>query len=257
MDLGLRGRAAFVAASSKGMGRAIAEHFAAEGADVGMCARGTEALSAAAESVRAHGVRVVSTVADVAEPAQARTAIERTVGELGRLDALVINVGGPPRGTFEELDDDTWHRWYDVLFMSAVRMVRAALPALRRSDAAAILFIASSTVRQQLPGLTLSNTIRGAVNGLSKTLAAELAPGVRVNSLLPGSIRTDRQIELARMAGVTDLDEHFRAVGRVNPLGRVGEPAEIGRVAVFLCSPAASFITGTNVAVDGGEIRAV
>ena len=257
MDLGIRGRAAFVAASSKGMGRAIAECFAAEGADVGMCARGPEALHAAAESVRAHGVRAVASVADVAEDAQLRGAVDRTVQEFGRLDMLVVNAGGPPRGMFDELNDEQWHRWYDVLFLSAVHMIRAALPALRASDAASILFIASSTVRQQLPGLTLSNAIRGAVNGLSKTLANELAPQVRVNSLLPGSIRTDRQIELARMAGVTDLEAHFRSAGGVNPMGRVGEPVEIARVAVFLCSPAASFVTGTTVAVDGGQIQSV
>src|SRR5579864_2844318 len=171
MDLGIRGRAAFVAASSKGMGRAIAECFAAEGADVGMCARDEQALNAAAESVRSHGTRVVATVADVADGAQVANAIARTVQAFGRLDTLVVNAGGPPRGTFEELDDDSWYRWYDVLFMSAVRMIRDALPALRASDAPSILFIASSTVRQQLPGLTLSNSIRGAVNGLSKTLA--------------------------------------------------------------------------------------
>lgn len=239
------------------MGRATAECFAAEGADVGMCARGAEALHGAAEGVRRHGVRVVETVADLGIEADANAAMERTTRELGRLDALVVNTGGPPRGLFDELDDARWREWYEALFMSAVHLIRAALPALRRSDAAAILFIASSTVKQQLGGLTLSNTIRGAVNGLSKTLANELAPQVRVNSLLPGAIRTDRQIELARMAGVSDLEEHFRQAGRVNPMGRVGEPDEIARVAVFLCSPAASFINGTVVAVDGGQIQSV
>ncbi|MBV8194920.1 MAG: SDR family oxidoreductase [Candidatus Dormibacteraeota bacterium] len=257
MDLGLKGRAAFVAASSKGMGRATAECFAAEGADVGMCARGEDALDAAAAAVRARGVRVVSTVADVTDPAQAVSAVQRTVRELGRLDALVVNAGGPPRAFFEELDDAQWRTAFESLFMSAVQLVHAALPALRESDAAAILFIASSTVKQQIKGLTLSNAIRGAVNGLSKTLANELAPRVRVNSLLPGSIRTDRQIELARSAGVTDLDAHFRTVGAGSPMQRVGEPEEVGRVAVFLCSPAASFVTGTAVAVDGGIIQAV
>ena len=257
MDLGLRGRAAFVAASSKGMGRAIAEEFAREGADVGMCARTADSLHAAAVAVRAHGVRVVETVADVAAAGEAESAVQRSAAELGRLDALVVNASGPPHGSFEQLSDAAWDAAYQLTLMSAVRLVRAALPALQRSDAAAIVFISSWSVKQPIRGLTLSNTVRGATAGLAKTLANELAPSVRVNTILPGTIRTDRQIELAQASGASNLDEYFRGMAGSIPLGRLGEPEEIARAAVFLCSPAASFITGQMLAVDGGVIQAV
>jgi 3-oxoacyl-[acyl-carrier protein] reductase len=257
MDLGLRGRAAFVAASSMGMGRAIAEEFALEGADVGMCARHDATLQTAADALRTHGIRVVATTADVADAEQTRIAVERTVSEFGRLDALVVNAGGPPRAFFEDLDDEKWEAAHRLTFMSAVHLIQAALPALRRSDSAAILFITSTSVKVPISGLTLSNSIRGAVSGLAKTLSNELAPQIRVNSLLPGAVRTDRQIELARASGVTDLDAFFSSVGKINPLGRVGAPDEIARVAVFLCSPAAAFVTGVALAVDGGQIQSV
>jgi len=183
--------------------------------------------------------------------------VERTVAELGRLDVLVVNAGGPLRATFDELDDDRWEAAHQLTLMSAVHLIRAALPALRESDSAAILFISSTSVKQPIGGLTLSNAIRGSISGLAKTLSNELAPQIRVNSLLPGWIRTDRQIETARASNVTDLDAYFANVGRGTPLGRVGEPEEIARAAVFLCSPAASFITGVSLAVDGGQIQSV
>ncbi len=240
-----------------GMGRAIAEEFALEGADVGMCARHDATLQTAADALRTHGIRVVATTADVADAEQTRIAVERTVSEFGRLDALVVNAGGPPRAFFEDLDDEKWEAAHRLTFMSAVHLIQAALPALRRSDSAAILFITSTSVKVPISGLTLSNSIRGAVNGLAKTLSNELAPQIRVNSLLPGAVRTDRQIELARASGVTDLDAFFSSVGKINPLGRVGAPDEIARVAVFLCSPAAAFVTGVALAVDGGQIQSV
>ena len=257
MDLGLSGRAAFVAASSKGMGFATAETFAAEGASVGMCARGGDALGAAAERVRAHGVRVSATAADLNDPEQTATAVDRAVQELGRLDCLVVNAGGPPRGMFDELDDARWEGAVSLTLMSAVHLVRAALPALRRSDAPAICFIASWSVKQPIEGLTLSNSIRGAVAGLAKSLSRELAPQIRVNMVLPGTIRTERQLELARAAGATDIEPYMRGLAQDIPLDRIGDPDEVARAVVFLCSPAASYITGAMLAVDGGVIRSV
>lgn len=259
MDLGLRGRVAFVAASSRGMGLAIAHHFAAEGADVAMCARDAGALAAAADAVRAHGTRVVASTADLTDAAQITSAVDAAVGQLGRLDALVVNAGGPAPGTFETLDDAAWQATHALTFMSAVRLVRAALPALRESDAASILFVSSYSIRQPITGLTLSNAIRLGVAGLAKTLALELAPTVRVNTLLPGNIATDRAIDLARThaaaAGRT-ADEVISDTTSTIPLQRYGTPDEFARAAVFLSSPAAAYITGATVPVDGGIISA-
>ena len=258
MDLGLRGRAAFVAASSKGMGLAIAQHFAAEGADVGMCARDATTLESAAASVRAAGVRVVAVPTDLSDAAQVIAAVERTASELGRLDALVVNAGGPPPGVFDTLDDDAWHAAVELTLMSAVRMIRAALPHLRRSDAPSILFVSSLTVRQPLLGLTLSNSIRLAVAGLAKSLTYELAPAVRVNTLLPGNIATDRSIQLARArAGAGRTAEDVMAdTARAIPAGRYGTPDEFARAAVFVSSPAAAYVNGATIPVDGGLITA-
>jgi 3-oxoacyl-[acyl-carrier protein] reductase len=257
MDLGLRGRAAFVAASSKGMGRATAECFAGEGADLGMCARGGGELEEAAAAVRARGVRAVARVADLGDAAQVGLALEAVAGELGRLDALVVNAGGPPPGVFRQLDDAAWRTAHELTLMSAVRLVRAALPWLERSDAPSVLFISSFSIRQPIGNLVLSNAVRASVLGLAKSLATEIAP-VRVNTLLPGMIRTGRAMALAqsRAAPGQSVEEVMEAHARqVIPLRRYGEPEEFARVAVFLSSPAASYVTGAALAVDGGIIQ--
>lgn len=258
MDLGLRGRAAFVAASSKGMGRATAECFAAEGADVGMCARGAEELAEAAAAVRARGVRAVARQADLADAAQIEPMLAEVATELGRLDALVVNAGGPPFGFFRDLDDAAWQRAHELTLMSAVRLVRAALPWLERSDAPSVVFVSSFSIRQPIGNLLLSNAVRMSVLGLAKSLATELAP-VRVNTLIPGMIRTDRAVSLARARAREGqsvdevMEEHAR---QITPLRRYGEPEEFARVTVFISSPAASYVTGAAIPVDGGIIQA-
>ncbi len=258
MDLGLRGRAAFVAASSKGMGLAIAQTFAAEGADVAMCARNGAELLAAAESVREHGTRVVAHAADVSDAAQVRDVIAHAAADLGRLDILVVNAGGPPPGVFEGLDDDAWNAAHQLTLMSAVRLVRESLPHLRQSDAASVVFLSSYSIRQPIYGLTLSNSVRLGVAGLAKSLSVELAPAVRVNTLLPGSIATGRALELAmsRARPGESAGEVMEQSAREIPLRRYGQPDEFARAAVFVASPAASYITGATIPVDGGLIRA-
>ena len=234
MDLGLRGRAAFVAASSKGMGRAIAEQFAAEGADVGMCARTDSALQTAAESVRTHGVRVVATPADVADAQQARVAVERAVNDFGRLDALVVNAGGPPRGSFNDIDGEMWEAAHQLTFMSAIHLIQAALPALRESDAAAILFITSTSVKQPISGLTLSNSIRGSVSGLAKTSRDRTCAADSRQLVAPGAIRTDRQIEVARAAGLLTSTRSSRARARSIHSVALASPRRFARGRVSL-----------------------
>jgi 3-oxoacyl-[acyl-carrier protein] reductase len=240
------------------MGRAIAETFAAEGADVGMCARGADELEAAATAVRAHGGRVAARPCDLTVAGEAERAVNEVADELGRLDALVVNAGGPPPGTFAALDDDAWHTAHELTLMSAVRLVRAALPHLQGSDAASILFVSSFTIRQQVANLVLSNSVRMSVAGLAKSLANELAPRVRVNTLLPGFIRTERSLDLARVraGGSRSVDDVLAEQAAEIPLGRFGEPDEFARVACFLSSPAAAYVTGTVLACDGGLIRA-
>jgi 3-oxoacyl-[acyl-carrier protein] reductase len=257
VDLGLSGRTAFVAAASRGIGRAIAIQFAAEGSDVGLCARDAGALEATAATIREAAVRAVPSVADVTDEAAVTAAVQRTVRDTGRLDALVVNAGGPPTGTFDAVGDDGWSQAFQLLLMSAVHLVRAALPSLRRSDAASIIFVSSTAIRQPIPGLLLSNATRAAVAGLAKTLAGELAPTIRVNTVMPGRIRTGRQEALARQRHPdVDIEATIAEEAKVIPLQRFGDPTEFARAAVFLSSPAASYITGAALAVDGGLIQA-
>lgn len=260
MDLGLSGRIALVTAASKGLGRAVALALAQEGADVAICSRDEAQIREAAEEIRdATGVRVLARVADVSRKEHIDALIAAVQAEYGRIDILVSNSGGPPPGRFLELDDGAWQKAVDLLLMSAVRLARGVLPGMQERGWGRILFITSGSVKQPIQNLILSNSVRAAVTGMAKTLAGEVGRhGITVNCLAPGRIDTER---------VRSLDENTAArMGRTPaevraaleaaiPLGRYGHVNEFGRVAAFLCSEAASYITGSTVVVDGGNIN--
>ncbi len=262
MDLGLQGKVALVAAASKGLGRAVAEEFAREGAQVAICSREEAAITAAAEGIaRATGARMLPVAADVGTREGCETFVQAALAAFGGVDALVVNAGGPPPGRFDDLDDAAWQKAIDVTLFSAVRLTRLALPSLRARGGGSILYMTSSTVRQptQYLNLILSTAIRSAVQGLAKTLSADLAKdGIRVNALQPGRISTERVAQLdAEAAGRTGKTaEEIRAQFEkgVIPLGRYGRPDEFGTAAVFLSSPRASYITGQSLLVDGGMV---
>ncbi len=254
MDLGLRGSRALVGGGSGGLGGAIAEVLRAEGAQVALAARPSARLDAAAVRLEA-----VAVPADLSDPDGPAAAVAAAVAALGGLDLLVVNSGGPPPGRFEELDEATWQTAIDGTLWSALRLLRAALPHLREGRDPAILVILSSSAREPIPGLTTSNLLRPGLAGLIKSMVEEIVP-VRINGIAPGRLATDRiaQIDAAR-ARTTDLpveEIRRRTLDRI-PLGRYGDPLELGRVAAFLLSPAASYVTGAIVPVDGGMVRAL
>lgn len=257
MDLGLKDRVALVTASSKGLGAATAREFAREGAQVIMCARSGDLLAERAKEIEEEtGSKPAVVEADLTR----RTDIERVVGTVrdtyGRLDALFINAGGPPPGVFEDLEDSAWEAAVELTLMSAVRLARAALPMMREQGEGSILACTSVSVKQPVDGLMLSNALRMGVTGMLKTLAGEVGPaGIRVNMILPGWTKTQRAVNLlksrAEKAGTTPETEETKLTSGV-PLRRMGRPEEFARTAVFLSSPAASYITGVSMLVDGG-----
>lgn len=254
MDLGLTGHRALVGGGSGGLGGAIAAALRAEGVAVALVARDRERLDD-----RAARLDAVAVPADLSTPGGPSDAVAGTVAALGGLDLLVVNSGGPPAGRFEDLDEAAWAKAIDGTMLSTIRLLRAALPALREGRDPAILVILSSSVREPISGLTTSNTIRPGLAGLVKSLVDEIVP-VRINALAPGRFSTARIAELdaARSAssGVA-IEEIRRATIARIPLGRYGDPAELGRVGAFLLSPAAAYVTGAIVPVDGGMIRAL
>ena len=261
VDLQLRGRVALVNAASRGLGRGIAAALAAEGAKLVISSRDAEAVARAAEEIStASGAEVLPVAADVSRPGAAEHLVSNALDRYGRLDILVNNSGGPPGALFVDLDDDAWQSAFELLLLNVVRMVRASLPHLRASGRGRVVNVASTSVRQPIPGLILSNAMRAGVAGLAKTLSGELAADhITVNTVLPGRILTNRLREAfiarANQMGVP-VDELARAeVAKEIPLGRVGEPEDMAKLVAFLCSDAASYITGQTVAVDGGQVR--
>ena len=252
MDLGLKGRRAFVAAASKGLGKACAAALAAEGAQVFIASRDAKAIEAAAKEIGAAGRRA----ADLSKPGEPEAAIEAAASALGGLDIVVANAGGPPPGTFQTTDLEAWEAAYQLTVMSAVRLVHAALPHLKASGRGRVVFITSITVRQPIANLVLSNSLRAAVTGLSKSLALELAPdGVAVNCIAPGTILTDRIRQLHGGAG--NLEESLRRAAESIPAKRIGSPDELGALCAFLCSEQAGYITGQTIGIDGGALVGV
>jgi 3-oxoacyl-[acyl-carrier protein] reductase len=260
MDLGLAGKVALVTAASAGLGLATAETLGREGARVAICAREPRALEAAAARLRSTGAsEVASFVCDLTQAAQIESMVAAVVARFGTVHVLVNNAGGPRPGTFGDLADADWQRAFELTLMSAVRTTRAVLPCMRRQRWGRIVNVSSYSVKQPIPDIMLSNSLRLGVAGWAKTLAAEVArDNVLINTVAPGWTRTERvtQMLAARAAadGVTPAAAEARIVAGV-PLGRLGEPQEIADAIAFLASERASFVTGTLLAVDGGIVQ--
>lgn len=261
MELGLKNKTALVAASSKGLGRACAEALAAEGAGVVICARNEADLDRTREEIsRATGSDILAVVADMTRPEHIERVVEKTVSHFGRLHILITNAGGPPGGDFFDFDDAVWHSAFELSLMSVVRLIRAVVPHMQALKWGRIINITSLSVKEPLAPLVLSNAIRPSVHGLAKTLANQLGKdGITVNNILPGYTRTDRIIEygkaVAKQSGKT-LSAVLREMGKPVPVGRIGEPEELGALAAFLSSEKAAYITGVSIPVDGGAIKA-
>lgn len=261
MDLGLKDKVALVAAASKGLGRAVAEELAAEGARVVICARGQDALAETREAIiKRTGAEVRAVAADVATE-DGIELVAREALRFGKVDILVNNAGGPPSGPFEKHEWSEWEKAVQLNLRSAVELTRRLLPGMRERKWGRVINITSIAVKQPVDGLILSNSIRAAVTGWARTLANEVARDrVTVNNVMPGYTRTDRLEQLnaanAQREGV-EVEEIRRRIESQIPMRRMGEPPEFAGLVAFLASERAGYITAQSIAVDGGWIRAL
>jgi 3-oxoacyl-[acyl-carrier protein] reductase len=260
MDMGLKGTVALVTAASQGLGKAIAIELGRQGANIVICARHADVLIEAVNEINGlSGTKVVSVTADVSTEPGVRSVVKAAIENFGRLDILVNNAGGPPPGDFTKHDDAAWQRAFEQNLLSAVRLVRTALPHLKESGRGRIINLTSTAVKQPIEGLLLSNSIRSGVIGMAKTLSVELAPfNITVNNIAPGRISTDRirQLDKARAEATGSTEAEVRKAAEAQiPLGRSGRPEELAYLAVFLASDKAAYITGTTIQVDGGMIK--
>lgn len=256
MDYGIRGKVAMVAAGSKGLGLAISQALASEGASVSICGRRQDALDEALTQLpagcRAHRCDV--SVADEIE-----TWFRSTKTDLGPVSILVTNTGGPPAGRAAEMTDEQWQSGFDSTLLNVVRMVRLASPAMIEEGWGRIVHLTSLVAKQPAELLPISSTLRAGLMALTRLQARELAPyGVTVNSVLPGHAMTDRQLHLAEVIaereGITP-EEALARQAKTNPMGRIGHPEEIAAAVAFFCSYGASYVTGTSLLVDGGATK--
>ncbi len=257
MDLGLAGKVALVAASSKGLGKACAVALAREGARVAICARMAADLENAAEEIRADtGAEVFAVPADLSTADGISSVVSATAERFGGIDVLVNNSGGPPVGKFADMTDEDWRRAFEVVNLNFVRFVRQVVPYMHRKRWGRIVGIQSTSVKQPVGNIDLSNGTRPGVAGLMKAIMPELAhDGITINLVLPGSFRTDRILAARDTEDQAVLAERLRIAATAIPVGRLGEPMELGNLVAFLASELASYITGAVYQIDGGSIK--
>jgi 3-oxoacyl-[acyl-carrier protein] reductase len=262
MNLGLKDKVAMVSGASRGLGFAVAKALAAEGAKVSISSRNGAAIQASAETIHKEtGVEVLAMGVDVKSAAQIADWHKATVARFGGVDLLYPNSGGPPPGPTLKFDDDAWQGAFELLLLSAVRMIRLAVPVMETRGGGSILLATSSGVKEPIPNISLSTVMRTSVSALAKTLALELAAKkIRVNQLVPGRIHTDRVEEIdrenAKRLNVT-VEEQRTKIQATIPMNRYGQPEEFASAAAFLLSPAAGYITGATLQVDGGLLKGI
>ena len=257
MDLGLKDCKAFIVGASKGLGKACAKALADEGARVFVCSRNAAELQRAAAEFSTAGY----SAADVSRPAEVKRVVAEAIAALGGLDCLVTNAGGPPIAPFEKAGDGDWDIAYQLNLMSAVRLIREALPALKASGRGRIVNLTGYGVKEPMTDLVVSDSVRAGVTVLAKTIASDLAPfRITVNNIAPGPIMTDRLTEIlsarAKSLGIT-VDEQVKRFSETIPVRRMGQPNEIGDLCAYLCSPQAGYLTGQTIVVDGGINRSI
>jgi len=260
MDLGLKDKVALVAASSKGLGYGVAKALAANGARVSLCSRSAEDVAAAAETIAAdYGVETLATACDVRAAADIQAWVDKTVAAWGAIDCLLVNAGGPPAKTIMEVSEADFQAAFELTLLSSFRMIRQTIPHMK--DGGSILTVTSGSIKEPIPRLGLSTIMRAGVAGMVKTLADELAgDGIRLNNLIPGRSDTDRVAQLdavtSEKTGLSMDEVKARAIAGI-PLGRYGTIDDFGAAGAFLLSPAASYITGATLRVDGGAMRSI
>lgn len=262
MDLGLNGKVIMVAASSRGLGFGTAQAVSREGARVSMGSRTAADITAAAKALHAEtGHETAGFELDASDPASIESWVASTLDRFGRIDGLVVNAGGPPAGKFDAFDDEAWTSAFNLTLMSAVRMIRDVLPTMRAQGSGSILTITSSSIKEPIDFLLLSNVYRAGVVALAKSLATDLAKtGIRVNNIVPGQIDTDRVQANDRFAAQkADITVEAQRAKRhaAIPMGRYGTPEEFGKMAAYLLSDAAAYVTGATIMVDGGRAKTI